>query len=397
MNPKKLAMGLLMILLSLLVLLPAQAETAKDLSKKCGYKISSGSKKQRLYDGSYTKPFSTLKQVDPYVQVKTPEGQPCYGLFIRWPQSTPPAWELQKYVEETDSWLTVKKGGEKPFAHEYIEVPGLERFRITIPSTEKVSLKIAELTVLGEGELPEDIQVWEPTPEKADLLLLSAHPDDEYIFMGVNIPYYAGELKKNVVVCYMTYASDLRRTELLNGLWHAGLRTYPVLGEFKDKYTNKLKAAYDLWGEEESQAFVTQVIQTYQPEVMVTHDVNGEYGHGAHRLCADAAQVAVKAAQEGETPWTVKKLYLHLYGENQMQMDWRQPLDAFEGKTALQVAKEAFKFHKSQQGGSVKYRGKKYVFEVKDSGWFDNSKYGLAHTTVGLDELKNDFFENIGE
>ena len=45
----------------------------------------------------------------------------------------------------------------------------------------------------------------------------------------------------------------------------------------------------------------------------------------------------------------------------------------------------------------MKYRGKKYVFEVKDSGWFDNSLYGLVHTTVGLDEAKNDFFENIGE
>jgi len=389
----------LWVLLSLFCLLTvaAQAETAKDLSKKCGYKISSGSKIQRLYDGSYTKPFSTLKQIDPYVQVKTPEGEPCYGLFIRWPYAQPPAWELQAYEEVTDSWLTVKKGGEKPFAHEFIEVPGLERFRITIPSAEKVSLKMADLTVLGEGELPDSVQVWEPTPVKADLLLLSAHPDDEYIFMGGTIPYYAGELKKDVVVCYMTYASDLRRTELLNGLWHAGLRTYPVLGEFKDKYTGNLKAAYQLWGEQESRDFVTGVIKTYQPEVMVTHDVEGEYGHGAHRLCADAAQVCVKAAREGENPWQVKKLYLHLYDENQMKMDWRQPLEAFEGKTALKVAKEAFKFHKSQQGGAVKYRGKRYVFEVKDSGWFDNSLYGLAYTAVGLDEAKNDFFENIGE
>ena len=397
MNMKKMAGALLMALLCLMTLASAHGEEAKDLSKKCKYKISSGSKIQRLYDGSYTKPFSTLKQADPYVQVTTPEGKPCYGLFIRWPYAQPPAWELQQYEAETDSWATVKKGGEKPFAHEYIEVPGLERLRIMIPSTEKVSLKIAELTVLGEGELPKDVQVWEPTPQKADLLLLSAHPDDEYIFMGGTIPYYAGELKKDVVVCYMTYASDLRRTELLNGLWHAGLRTYPVLGEFKDKYTNKLKAAYDLWGEKESQDFLTGVIKTYQPEVMVTHDIDGEYGHGAHRLCADAAQVCVKAAQEGEKPWTVKKLYLHLYDENQIKLDWRQPLEAFEGKTALKVAKEAFKFHKSQQGGSVKYRGKKYVFEVKDSGWFDNSLYGLAHTTVGLDEQKNDFFENIGE
>ena len=34
------------------------------------------------------------------------------------------------------------------------------------------------------------------------------------------------------VVAYMTYANVARKSELLNGLWHMGLRTYPVIGNF---------------------------------------------------------------------------------------------------------------------------------------------------------------------
>ena len=36
--------------------------------------------------------------------------------------------------------------------------------------------------VFGEGELPDWVQRWEPTVEKADLLVLATHPDDELIF-----------------------------------------------------------------------------------------------------------------------------------------------------------------------------------------------------------------------
>ena len=48
----------------------------------------------------------------------------------------------------------------------------------------------------------------------------------------------------------------------------------------------------------------------------------------------------------------MKKLYLHLYGEEAEQtvLDWDQPLKAFDGKTGADMAVEAFALHVSQKG-----------------------------------------------
>ena len=79
-------------------------------------------------------------------------------------------------------------------------------------------------------------------------------------------------------------------------------------------------------------------IRRYRPDVVVSHDVNGEYGHGAHRVCADVALYCVQNCMrldvESESAaeyglWTVQKLYLHLYGDDPLELDWnRSPRSA---------------------------------------------------------------------
>lgn len=385
---KTLWMAVLIFCLCLLAS-SALAGTAQVITNRCAITISSGKKARvkAITDGKATTVFETAKEKKPHIEVAMKDGQRCYGLSIIWPE-TPKPYEIW-VPDGKDGWRLAKEGNTNGFVHDYIALDGYERFRIC-PKEENSVFKIADLTLLSEGELPDTIQVWEKTPQKADMLLLLAHPDDEYIFMGGTIPYYACEEKKSIVVAYMTYASPKRRTELLNGLWTAGQRTYPIMGEFKDKYFNKLADAYKLWGEDETRRFVEEIIEAYSPLVVVTHDINGEYGHGAHRLCAD---VAIKAVAAGDTG--VQKLYLHLYKENPIRLDWKKPLASFSGETALSVAKRAYKCHASQQGGQVKYRGKVFKFQVVSGGMFDNSAFGLYYSTLGEDVLKNDFFENV--
>lgn len=89
------------------------------------------------------------------------------------------------------------------------------------------------------------------------MLLLVAHPDDELIFFGGTIPTYAVEKNMNVVVAYMSYSNTTRRSELLNGLWHMGLRQYPVIGDFGDVYMRSLDDAYAHWTKRKSRAYIT--------------------------------------------------------------------------------------------------------------------------------------------
>lgn len=253
-----------------------------------------------------------------------------------------------------------------------------------------------EVFVFSDGELPDWVQQWEPTPKKADLLLLVAHPDDELIFFGGTIPTYAVEKNMNVVVAYMSYSNTTRRSELLNGLWHMGLRQYPVIGDFGDVYMRSLDDAYAHWTKRKSRAYITELIRQYKPDVMITHDINGEYGHGAHKLCANVTQYCVEhsgdetfmpeSAEKWGT-WTVKKLYLHMGRENTILMDWHVPLESMGGKTGLELAQEAYAYHVTQQSTS---------FTVTDEGRTGNAKFSLVYSQVGEDQIGGDFFENLG-
>ena len=256
-------------------------------------------------------------------------------------------------------------------------------------------MRIAEVSLYSAGVLPEGMYDWLPPYEKADLLVVSAHCDDEFIFFGGTIPYYAGERGLAVQIAYMANGDRARVDEALNGLWHAGVRNAPVFMPLKDVYTETLRHALLNWGEEETTETLVGLIRRFQPEVIVTHDLDGEYGHGAHMATAACMLNAVPlAADETVFPdsvatygvWQTQKLYLHLYPEHAITMDWNQPLAAFGGKTALEVANEAYHMHVSQ----LEYHSNVYA-----DGDYSSLNYGLAFSAVGWDEAKDDFFEHI--
>ncbi len=287
--------------------------------------------------------------------------------------------------------------GQNGFLHEYIALdePAAE-LSITF-TAEKTS--VCEVHLFGAGQTPDWVQRWLPPYEDADILLLPTHADDEHLWFGGTMPYYAGELGYKVQVAYMTnhWEMDRRRPhELLNGLWLVGVRAYPIISDFPDAYVETLEQAENFYGHDNVLAWQVEQLRRFKPEVVVAHDLGGEYGHGAHRLNAktalEAAPLAVDASKFPESAekygvWELPKLYLHLYPENQIVMDWSRPLERFGGRTGLEMAKEGYLEHASQQ----------YCwFEVKDSGKLDCRRFGLAYTTVGLDDPeKPDFLQNI--
>lgn len=391
---KKWLMALLTLLaLSLSV---AFAAEANDITEDCKFKVcSSGRKYTLMTDKKYTSYWESNKIKTPWIAITAPEGKPIAGLYVCF-GNMPESWEIQTSDDGKD-WFTAVPGDTR-FLHAYVALPQpAQHVRLAVTSEKKTALRINDLFVLSEGDLPDWVQVWQPTEEKADILFLSTHPDDELIFFGGAIPTYAVEQQRKVVVAYFTRSNTTRSSELLNGLWHMGVRTYPVIGNFKDSYAKNLKAAYkSAGGKGKVNEWIVGLYRQYKPEVVVTQDTNGEYGHKQHMMIADAVQNCIAlAANEDEFTastiaygtWQVKKLYLHLYPENQITFDWTVPLKSMNGATGIELAEEAYTLHKTQasSGMSVTETGTKY----------DNRVFGLAFTTVGEDVRKDDFLENI--
>jgi len=374
----------------------AFAAEANDITEDCKFKVcSSGRKYTLMTDKKYTSYWESNKIKTPWIAITAPEGKPIAGLYVCF-GNMPESWEIQTSDDGKD-WFTAVPGDTR-FLHAYVALPQpAQHVRLAVTSEKKTALRINDLFVLSEGDLPDWVQVWQPTEEKADILFLSTHPDDELIFFGGAIPTYAVEQQRKVVVAYFTRSNTTRSSELLNGLWHMGVRTYPVIGNFKDSYAKNLKAAYkSAGGKGKVNEWIVGLYRQYKPEVVVTQDTNGEYGHKQHMMIAGAAQNCIAlAANEDEFTastiaygtWQVKKLYLHLYPENQITFDWTVPLKSMNGATGIELAEEAYTLHKTQasSGMSVTETGTKY----------DNRVFGLAFTTVGEDVRKDDFLENI--
>lgn len=339
----------------------------------------------KLKDGSYSTSITFTKD-NPITITPKDKTDKIYGLYVIW-AAVPGEWTLEVDNGEISC-------GGNAFLHEYIEIKGGSSSAvITLPQQEK----ICDIKAYSEGELPADVQVWKPACDKADIMLLSTHADDEILFFGGILPEYAGERGLNVQLVYFSNyfgGTVIREHEKLDGLWNAGVRNYPVNGDFPDEYADNLEAAKKLYGYDETLSFVVSQIRRFKPQICVAQDTDGEYGHGTHMLTSAAMQEAVTVSMD-ETVypesavqygiWDVPKTYIHLYKENAIELDCRKPLSKFGGSTALEVAAESYKKHVSQQW---------CWFYVSDTYEYSIAKFGLCRTTCGAD-TGNDMMENL--
>ena len=368
--------------------LAENAETAPDVTALSqSANKEDGRAVRRTRDGKI-ETYAKYDAGESFSLVWTAEAQ-VRTAYVKW--YILPDYAILVQTDEDGAALSRETIDEPVFNDCYPILPEARALSISCES----GMQIAEVVLYSEGTLPDGVYDWLPPLEKADLLLVSAHCDDEFIFFGGTIPYYAGERKLGVQVVYMANGDRARVDEALSGLWHAGVRNTPVFMPFKDVYTESLRLALLNWGEEETTGALISLIRRFQPEVIVTHDLEGEYGHGAHiatavcmvnavPLAADASAFADSLAAYGT--WQAQKLYLHLYPEHRITMDWNQPLPVFGGKTALEMANEAYHMHVSQL---------EYHSNVYGAGEYSSLEYGLAFTAVGQDAAKNDFFEHV--
>lgn len=288
------------------------------------------------------------------------------------------------------------KLGENGFIHEFVPLSGTDKVTLSYPY-----VSICDIMIFSQGNMPKDIQLWQTGNSKTDILLCSTHSDDDQLFFAGLLPYYAGVKKANVRVAYFAnhYDTHNRTHELLDGLWECGVTNYPDILPFPDGWSESVDEAInhlknngfsydDIISEQK------KLIEKYTPLVVVLHDFDGEYGHGAHMLNTKSFIEAIECG----TSYVPEKIYVHLYKENEITLDIDTPLEEFGGLTAFQVSQKAFEHHKSQHWTWLyewlygKNKNKTHSSQIRS---YHPSKFGLYHSRIGKDTNKNCILENV--
>lgn len=302
--------------------------------------------------------------------------------------------------------------GTNGFLHEYADVSQLDNGEITMHFQEDT--QICELRIFSPGKPPENVQLWQPMYDKADIALFSSHCDDETLFLLGLIPTAAAQGRRLQVIYFCNHDDKPHRLhEQLNSLWTSGSTHYPFIGRFPDLYSESIDEAknkYNANGITEDQILACQVemLRRFKPNVVCGHDINGEYGHGTHCLNTETLMQAVELAPNPEMYedtaekygiWDVPKTYIHLWEENPITLDFDTPLDYFGGRTAYEVSVDAFACHYSQQWTMfvewLRGTDEEPVTAAADIKEYNPCQYGLWRTKVGTDTGIGDLLENI--
>jgi LmbE family N-acetylglucosaminyl deacetylase len=214
--------------------------------------------------------------------------------------------------------------------------------------------------------------------------------------MGAVLPIYAGDQHRDCAVIYMVNEDNrIRQMEAMQGLWEMGVKREPIVRSFSFQSMNRaLKNDKQGVFRQDDLAAVVKLLRQLRPLVVVTHDVNGEYGHPEHiktsAIVRRAVELAADPAYDTDSvkeygTWQVQKEYIHMWQENPLLLDINVPLENMDGRTAMQIAKAAFAYHKTQQKWSVAVQNRKNPI----------GQFGLYFTTVGLDSGINDMMENV--
>jgi N-acetyl-1-D-myo-inositol-2-amino-2-deoxy-alpha-D-glucopyranoside deacetylase/mycothiol S-conjugate amidase len=176
-------------------------------------------------------------------------------------------------------------------------------------------------------------------PAERVLLFVGAHPDDESFGPGASLAHYAqkgvkvyyacatrgeaGTIDPQFFMSTLMTTGDVRWAELecagkalgLAGIFHLGYRDSGMAGSTDNQHPQALcNAPVD-----EVAGRIVKIIREIRPQVILTHDPHGDYGHPDHIAVHKAATAAFHAAgdlklyPEAGAPFRPSKLYYNVF------------------------------------------------------------------------------------
>jgi LmbE family N-acetylglucosaminyl deacetylase len=280
------------------------------------------------------------------------------------------------------------------------------------------------------------------------LIFFGAHPDDESFGMGSTLAQYATHGVKVYYVC-STYGeagtvdpeylhgynsiADLRSAEMkcaadalgLSGVIYLGYRDSGMQGSVDNKLPDSLAMA----PVEEVAARMVKIIRERKPDVVVTHDAGGGYGHPDHIATHNAVVKAFYAAgdetqypAEGPT-FQPSKLYfsvrphglmkvivklLPLFGQDPHHSGRNKDIDMTKmlntnypihaevrlKKRSIQIRNRAAACHASQGGGGPR-RGPFRIIQIIDKIRGQRDYFMRDFPTPTNHRRETDLFEGV--
>ena len=170
------------------------------------------------------------------------------------------------------------------------------------------------------------------------LLLVHAHPDDESINNGATMAkYVAAGVKVTLVTCTRGEEGEVlnpelsnlaasaddklgehRVTELAQAMKNLGVSDHRFLGNYRDSgmmgtESNNRPDCFWQANLDEAAGKLVEIIREIKPQVMITYDENGGYGHPdhiqAHRVAMRASELAADRNFGIGAPWEIAKIY----------------------------------------------------------------------------------------
>ena len=241
--------------------------------------------------------------------------------------------------------------------------PPPEELTSTATSPEEAVL-LETQAVLEETE-PEEKSAMVALDARRRLLLVHAHPDDETIGNGVTMVKYVTEgANVTLVTCTLGEEGEVlvpelahlaadredglgqhRVGELATAMEALGVVDHRFLGgagRYRDSGmmglpTNDRADCFWQADLDEAASYLVDILREVRPQVVVTYDTNGGYGHPdhiqAHRVAMRAVELAARSAGEDDSPWQVSKVYWNAIPESWLRDSLRQLRDAGDTTT----------------------------------------------------------------
>jgi LmbE family N-acetylglucosaminyl deacetylase len=194
----------------------------------------------------------------------------------------------------------------------------------------------------------------EPVADKQiTIMAVHAHPDDEVVFTGGTLALYSSRGVRTVLVTTTggeegeihdsdldpeearPRLGDIRREELRRAVDILGIDHLELLG-YRDSgmagtEPNQRPDNFHNADREEATCRLVALVRRYKPQVLITYDENGAYGHPDHIMCNVITHAAFEKAGDqsyfpelGE-PWQPLKLYYTHWPEE----PWKQAREIY--------------------------------------------------------------------